>query len=140
MKRMTQILSLGLLLSLSTIALAGGGHDRNHRDGYYDGQYRHASNDVRYGKHLRKHSKHHRHGKRHYVKHHRHGKRHYVKHSRHAGRNSHRHSQRHSHRGRYCYDWHPRGYVAPRMHYGYSSPGVVIIYEPREGLFIGAGR
>ena len=51
---MTQILSLGLLLSVSTVALAGGGHDRNHRDGYHDGQHRHASHNVRYNNHHRK--------------------------------------------------------------------------------------
>ena len=120
MKRMTQVLALGLLLSASTVALAGNGNDRNHRDGYYDGQHHHASQNVRYNKHHRQHSKHHHHGNRHYAK-------------------NNRHARRHSHHGRYCYDWHPRGYVVPRMHYGYSSPGLVIDYQPREGLYIGGG-
>jgi len=113
MKRMTQIFSLGLLLSVSTFALAGNGHDRNHRDGYYDAQRHHVSQNVRYSHH-RQHSKHHQHGNR--------------------------HARRHSHHGRYCNDWHPRGYVAPRMHYGYSNPGLVIVYQPRQGFYIGGGH
>ena len=119
MKRMIQILSLGLLLSVSTVALAKGGHDRNHRDGYSDGQYRHASQNVRY-KHHRQHSKHHRHGDRRHVK-------------------NNRHTRRYSHHGRYCYDWHPRGYVESRPHHGYSSSGLVMVYQPSEGLYLGVG-
>ena len=115
MKRMTQILSLGLLLSVSTVALAKGGHERNQHDGYYDGQNRHTKQNVRYNNH----------------NHHRHGDRYYTKNNRHA--------RRHSQHGHDCYDWHPRGYVTPRVHYGYSSPGLVIVYQPREGLYIGGG-
>ena len=121
MKRMTQILSLGLLLSVSSLALAGGSHDRNHRDGYYGQQDHHAGQNGHYNKHKkhRKHSKHHRRDQ------------HYV--------NNHRHARRHSHHGRYCHDWHPRGYVERRVQYGYSNPGLVIVYQPREGLYIGGG-
>lgn len=114
MKRMTQILSLGLLLSISTLAFAGHGDDRNHRKGHYDGHHHYA-----------------RHSDRHYSKRRHHGKRHHVK--------NHRHARRHSHHGRYCHDWHPRGYIAPRVVYGYSSPGLVIVYEPSAGIYIGGG-
>lgn len=111
MKRMTQILTLGLLLSISSVALAGRGNDRNHHDGYHGGQ---------------------RHSTHHYDRHHgRHGHRHHAKHNRHA--------RRHSHHGRYCHDGHPRGYVAPRVRYGYSSPGVVLFYQPDTGLYIEGG-
>jgi len=127
MKRAIQILSLGLLLSISSFTLAGGGHDRDHRDGYYGGQHRHANQHIRYNKN-RKHGKKHRK----HAMHHRHGNRHYVK--------NHRHARRHSHHGRYCYNWHPRGYVAPVVHYGYSSPGLVVVYQPGERLYIGGGR
>ncbi len=111
MKRMTQILTLGLLLSISSVALAGGGKDRNHHDGYHGGQH---------------------HNTHHYDRHHgRQGHRHYAKHNRHA--------RRHSHHGRYCNDWHPHGYVAPRVRYGYSSPGLVFVYQPNTGLYIESG-
>jgi len=113
MKRMTQILSLGLLLSISSVALAGQGNDH---DGYYGGQHRYTHQNSRYN------DRHHdRRGHRHYVK-------------------NHRHAHRHSHHGHYCYDWHPRGYVAPAVRYGYNSPGLVIVYQPRTGLYIDGGR
>jgi hypothetical protein len=116
MKRMTQILSLGLLLSISSVALAGGGNGRNDHDGYNGEQYRNTHQNDRYDD---------RHNDRK-------GHRHYV--------NNNRHARRHSHQGHYCNNWHPRGYVAPRMHYGYSSSGLVIVYQPNAGLYIGGGR
>ena len=127
MRRMTRILSLGLLLSISTVALAGKGNDRIDYDGYYDNsgrQHHNARHDNHYNGHRND-----RHDRRHYAKHHRHGNRHHV--------NNRRHARRHSHHGHYCYDWHPRGYVAPRMRYGYSGPGLLIDYRPGIGLYIG---
>lgn len=126
MKRMTQILSFGLLLSISTVALAQKGYDRNGYDGYYENSGRQHHSARRNDQYYRHHN--HRHDRRHYAKHHRHGNRHYVKNWRHA--------RRHSHHGHYCYDRHPRGYVVPRR-YGYGGPGLVISYEPRAGLYIG---
>ena len=129
MRRMTRILSLGLLLSISTVALAGKGNDRNGHDGYYDNsgrQHHNTRRDDHYNRHRND-----RHDRRHYAKHHRHGNRHHV--------NNRRHARRHSHRGHYCYDWHPRGYVSPRMRYGYIGPGLVIDYRPRVGFHISGG-
>ena len=129
MKRMTRILSLGLLLSLSTVAMAGKGNDRNGHDGYYDNsgrQHHNARHDDRYNGHRKGHYDRH-----HYAKHHRHGNRHYAKNKRHA--------RRHSHHGYYCNDWHPRGYVAPRTHYRYGGPELVIVYQPTTGLYIEGG-
>ena len=129
MRRMTRILSLGVLLSISTVALAGKGNDRNGHDSYYDnsgGQHQNARHDDYYNRHHND-----RYDRRHYSKHHRHGNRHYV--------NNRRHARRHSHHGHHCYDWHPRGYVAPRMHYRYSGPGLVIDYRSGAGLHIGGG-
>lgn len=126
MKRMTRILFLGVLLSISTVALAGKGNDRNGHDGYSDNsgrQHHNARHDDHYNRHHDD-----RYDRRHYSKHHRHGNRHYV--------NNRRHARRHSHHGRRCYDWHPHGYVAPRMRYGYSGPGLVIVYQPIVGLHI----
>ena len=113
MKRMTQILFLGLILSASSVALAGQDHYRNGHDVYHGNQ---------------------RHNAQQYARHHdrRHGQRHAVRHDRLA--------RRHSHRGRYCHDWHPRGYVAPYVRYGYNSPGLVIVYGPGSGLYISGGR
>ena len=129
MKRMTRILSLGLLLSISTVALAGKGNDRNGHDGYYDNsdrQHHNARHDDRYNRYRND-----RHDRRHYAKHHRHGNRHYV--------NNKRHARRHSHHGYYCYDRHPRGYVAPRLRYSYSGPEFVIVYQPSAGLYVRGG-
>lgn len=113
MKRMTQIFFLGLILSVSSVAMAGQDRHRNGHDVYYGDQ---------------------RHNAHQYERHHdrRHGRRHYVR--------SERHARRHSHHGRYCHDWHPRGYVAPHVRYGYDRPGLVIVYGPRTGLYIGGGR
>jgi len=113
MKRMTQILSLGLLLTISSVALAGHGNDRNGHDGYYGNsgaQHYNARDDHRQ------------------YSNHGHHNRYYVQNRHHA--------RRHSHYGRACYAWHPRSYVAPRMRYGYSGPGLVIVYQPRTGLYI----
>lgn len=129
MKRTTRILFLGLLLSISTVALAGKGHDRDGPDGYYGysgGQHHNARHNSHYNRHYND-----RYDRRHYAKHHRHGNRHYVNHRRHA--------RRHSHYGHYCYDWHPRGYVAPYARYGYIGPGLVIDYRPGVRLHIGGG-
>ena len=134
MRRMTRILSLGVLLSISTVALAGKGNDRNGHDGYYDNSGGQHQND-RYNRHRNDryddgYNRHHndRYDRRKYSKHHRHGNRHYV--------NNGRHGRRHGHHGR---DWYPRGYVAPRVRYGYSAPGLVIVYQPGAGLHIGGG-
>ena len=116
MKRMTQILSLGLLLSISSVALADRGNDRNDHGGYSGGQHR--NNHQNY-----------RHADRRYY---RSGQRHYV--------NDYRYAPRHSHHGHYCYDWHPYGYAAPVVSYGYRSPGLVIVYQPRAGLYIDGGH
>ena len=129
MRRMTRILSLGVLLSISTVALAGKGNDRNGHDGYYDnsgGQHQNARHGDGYNRHHND-----RYDRRHYSKHHRHGNRHYV--------NNRRHARRHSHHGQHCYDWYPRGYVVPRMRYGYNGPGLVIDYRSGAGLHIGGG-
>ena len=129
MKRMTRILFLGVLLSISTVTLAGKGNNRNGHDGYYDnsgGQHQNARRDDHYNRYNND-----RYDRRHYSKHHRHGNRHYV--------NSRRHARRHSHPDYQCRDWYPRGYVAPRMRYGYSGPGLVIDYRSRAGLHIGGG-
>jgi len=107
MKRLIPVLLFGLLLSISSIALADRGHNRNH--GYQGDQRHHTHQYDR-----------------------RHDHRHYVRHDRHA--------RRHLHNGRYCYDWHPRGYVAPVVRYAYSAPGLVIVYEPGPGLYIAGGR
>jgi len=117
MKRMTQILSLGLLLTISSVALAGHGNDRNGHDGYYgnSGTQHYSARDDR-----RQYSNH-GYDNRYYVQ------------------NRH-HARRHAHYGRACYAWHPRGYVAPRMRYGYNSPGLVIVYQPRTGLYIEGGH
>jgi len=123
MKRTTRILSLGLLLSISSAALAGEG-DRH--DGYYgnSGEQHHGTRqDVHYNSYHN--------DRRHNSKHHRHGKRHYVSNKRHA--------RRHSHHDRYCYDRHPRAYVAPRAHYGYRSPSLEIVYQQGAGFYIGGG-
>ena len=114
MKHMTRILSLGLLLSVSTLAFAGHGHDRNHRDGYYGGQHHHG-----------------RQNNRHYAKKHHRGKRHHFKNNRHAGC--------HPHHGRYRHDWHARRYVSPRVIHKYNRPGVMIVYEPGSGFYVGGG-
>jgi Ni/Co efflux regulator RcnB len=130
MKRMARVLSLGLLLSISTVAMAGKGNDRNGHDGYYDNsdrQHHNARYDERYNGHRKD-----RYDRRHYAKHYRHGNRHYVKNKRYA--------RRHSHHGYYCYDWHPRGYVAPRRHYRYGGPEFMIVYQPRTGLYIDGGH
>jgi len=116
MKRMTQILSLGLLLSISSVALAGHGNDRNGHDGYYGNSG---------AQHYNARDNHRQYSNRGYN-------------NRYYGANGH-HARRHSHHGRYCYDWHPRGYVAPRMRYGYSSPGLVLVYQPGAGLYIRDG-
>ena len=108
MKRMTQILVVGLSLSISSVALAGGGKHGKHDEGYHGGQHQNVH---------------------HYDR--QHGHRHYAKHKGHA--------RRHSHHGRYCNDWHPRGYVAPRVHYAYSGPGLLIVYQPDTGLYIEGG-
>ena len=129
MKRMARIMYLGLLLSISTVALAGKGNDRNGHDGYYDnagGQHRNAHRSDHYSRHHND-----RHDRRHVSRHHRHGNRHYV--------NNRRYARRHSHHGYYCFDWHPRGYIAPRVRYGYGGPGLVIDYRPGVGLHIGGG-
>lgn len=129
MRRMTRILFLGVLLSISTVALAGKGNDRNGHDGYYDysgGQQNNARHDDDYNRHHND-----RYDRRHYSKYHRHGNRHYV--------NNRRHARRHSHHGRHCYDRYPRGCVAPHVRYGYSGPGLVIDYRSSAGLHIGGG-
>jgi len=129
MKRMTQILSLGLLLSISSVALAGQGNDRHGNGGYYGnsgGQHHNVRQNDRYSRHND------RDDHRQYSIHDRYGNRHYVENNRYA--------RRHSHQGRYCYDWHPRGYVAPRMRYGYSGPGLVFVYQPNAGLYIHGGN
>jgi len=108
MKRVTQILFFGLLLSISSMALADKGHGRNGNEGYYGDRGQHSHQYDR------------------------NDRRHYVRNDRHA--------RRHLHNGRYCYDWHPRGYVAPRVRYAYNTPGLVIVYEPRAGLYIAGGR
>lgn len=125
MKRMTQILSLGLLLSISSVALAGQGNDRHGHDGYYGNTGGQRHNARQSDRHNNRHND--RNNQRHYSKHGR-DNRHYVENQRHA--------HRHSHQGRYCHDWHPRGYVAPRMYSGYSRPGMVIVYQPNAGLYI----
>lgn len=125
MKRMTQLLSLGLLLSISSVALAGQGNDRHGHDGYYGhtgGQRHNARQNER---HNNRHS--HRDDHRHHSRH-GHDSRHHME--------TQRHAHRHSYQGRYCYAWHPRGYIAPRMHPGYSRPGLVIVYQPDAGLYI----
>ena len=129
MKRMTRILSLGLLLSISTVALAGKGNDRNGHDGYYDNSGRQHQN-ARHNDHYNSYRSD-RHDHRHYAKHKRHGNRHYV--------NNRRHARRHSHHGRHCYNRYPRGYVTPHVRYGYSGPGLVIEYRSSAGLHIGGG-
>ena len=116
MKRMTQILSLGLLLSISSIALAGQGHGRNGHDGYSGGQRHNSHQNERYDN----------------RNHYRYANRYYVANSRYA--------PRHLHHGRYCYDWHPYGYAAPVVRYGYRSPGLVIVYQPNTGLYIDGGH
>ena len=129
MRRMTRILSLGVLLSISTVALAGKGNDRNGHDGYYDssgGQHQNARHNDQYNGYRND-----RYDRRHYSKHHNHGNRHYV--------NNKRHARRHSHHGYVCYDWHPRGFVAPRMQYRYIGPELVIVYQPSVGFHIGDG-
>lgn len=114
--RITQILSLGLLLSISSFALAGQGRDRNDHGGHYGGQYHNTHQNDRYGDRHQ-----HRNDHRHYV-------------------TNHRHARRHLHQGRYCYEWHPNGYIAPVVRYGYHSPGLVIVYQPSSGLYIGSGH
>lgn len=128
MKRVIRILSLGLLLSISTVALAGKDHDRNGHDGYYDnsGRQHHGARHDSHYKPYRDHRNH----RRHYAKHYQ-GNRQYM--------NIRRHARRHSHHGYYCYDRHPHGYVPPRMHYSYSGPELVIVYQPGSGLHIGGG-
>jgi len=110
MKRLVQILFLGLLLSSASAALADRGHDR---DGHRGGHRHHAHQYDRHG---------HRHD----------GHRHHARHDRHA--------RRHWHHDRYCYDRHPRGYAAPFVQYGYAGPGFVIVYGPDTGLYLGGGR
>ncbi len=127
MKRMTQILSLGLLLSISSVALAERGNDRNNYGGNYGGQH---YNSYQYDRHDN--YRNYRDGRRQYSRHDRYGRRHYV--------NNNRYAPRHLHQGRYCYDWHPYGYVAPRVRYGYSVPGLVIGIRPNVGIYIGDGR
>ena len=119
---MTRILFLGVLLSISTVALAGKGNDRNGHDGYYDNSGRQHHNDYD-NRHYNN-----RYERRHYSKHHRHGKRHYV--------NNRRHARRHSHHGYYR---HPRGYVASRVQYRYGGPELVIVYQPSVGFHIDGG-
>lgn len=113
MKRMTQVLFLGLLLSVSSVALAGHDHDRDGRRGHHGDRNHHAHQYDRRGD--RRHNGHH--------------------HARYVN-----HAPRHSHHGRYCNAWHPRGYVTPVVRYGYGEPGLVIIYQPDAGLYLGAGR
>jgi len=126
MKRMTQILSLGLLLSISSVALAGQGNGRNNHDGYNGGQHQNTHQNDRYNNYHND-----RDNYRSYSKHGQ-GHRHYTQ--------NHRYARRHAHQGRYCYAWHPYGYVAPRVRYGYSNPGLVIVYQPSAGLYIGGGH
>ena len=114
MKRMTQIFFLGLLLSISSLALAGQDHNRNGHRGYQGDQRHHTH-------------RHDRHDNRRHD-----GHRHYVRYARHA--------PGHFHHGRYCDAWHARGYVAPVVHYGYREPGLVIVYQPGAGIYLGAGR
>lgn len=130
MRRMTRILSLGVLLSISTVALAGKNNDRNGHDGYYDNSGR-QHHTARHNDYDNRHYNNDRYDRRHYSKHHRYGKRHYV--------NNKRHARRHSHHGYRCYDWHPRGYVAPRVQYRYGGPELVIVYQPSVGFHIGGG-
>jgi len=113
MKRMTQVLLFGLLLSISSIALADRGHDRNGHDGHHGNRGHHA---YQYD------------GRRDHRPRHRHDAYYY------------RPAPRHLHHGRYCHDWHPRGYVAPRSVYAYREPGLVIVLDPRTGLYISSGR
>ncbi len=114
MKRMTQILFFGLLLSISSAVLAGQGHDRHENRGYHGDQRHHAHHYDRHDN--RRHN-----GHRHYVR--------YV-----------RPAPGHTHHGRYCNTWHPRGYVGPIVRYGYSDPGLVIVYQQGAGLYLGGGR
>jgi hypothetical protein len=115
MKRMTQILTLGLLLSISSAALAGRGNDRNDYDGYYGGQRHNSYQNHRYDNYRNDHG----------------ARRHHVQNNRYA--------RRHSHQHRYSYARYPYGYVVPRVRYGYSNPGLVIVYRPSAGLYIGDG-
>jgi len=113
MKRITQIFFFGLVLSISSVALAGQDHDRNEHRGYYGDQRHHAhQHDRNFNR---------RDGHRHIV--------------RHAG-----HAPGHFHHGRLCNAWHPRSYVAPVVRYGYGDPGLVIVFQPGAGLYLGAGR
>ena len=114
MKRMTHILFLGLVLSISSVALAGQGHDRNDNRGYYGDQRHHVH-------------RHNRHDNRRYV-----DRRYVVRYANPA--------PVHYHHGRYCHDWHPNGYVAPAVRYGYGGPGLVIVYQSGSGLYLGGGR
>lgn len=114
MKRTTQIIFFGLALFISSVALAGQGHGRHDQRGYHGDQRHHAQ---RYDRH---------HDRRH------HGRRHVA---RYAG-----HAPRHLHHGRYCNVWHPHGYVAPRVRYGYGDPGLVIVYRQGAGLYITGGH
>ncbi|MDH4021472.1 MAG: hypothetical protein OEU84_17915 [Xanthomonadales bacterium] len=129
MRRMTRILSLGLLLSISTVALAGKGNDRNGHDGYYRDAGGHHHSARHYDRGYRHHNN--RYDRRHYSKHHRHGKRHYA-------HNKHR-IRRHSRHNHHCYDWYPCGYVPPHVRYRYIGPGLVIDYRSGAGLHIGGG-
>jgi len=112
MKRMTQVLFLGLLLSVSSAVLAGQGRDRDDHRGYHGhhGDQRH---------HAQRHDRHD--NRRHYVR--------YV-----------RPAPGHFHHGRYCNAWHPRGYAAPVVAYGYGENGLVIVYQPGVELYLGGGR
>lgn len=114
MKRMTPILFLGLLLSISSAALAGQGHGRDDHRGHH-GDRRHQA---------------HQHGHHHDRRHD--GHPHIV---RYAGR-----APGHFHHGRFCGDWHSRGYVAPLVRYGYHDPGVVIVYQRGAGIYVAGGR
>ena len=114
MKRMTQMLLLGLLLSISSAVLAGQGHDRYGNRGYHGDQRQHDHHHDCWDSH--RHSGHHRN----------------VRYARQA--------PGHIHHGRYCNAWHPRGYVAPLVRYGYGNPGFVIVYQQGAGLYLGGGR
>jgi len=88
--------------------------DRDDHGGYYGDQRHHAHQYDRHDN--RRHNDH-----RHYAR--------YV-----------RPAPVHIHHGRYCNAWHPRGYVGPMVRYGYSDPGLVIVYQQGAGLYMGVGR
>lgn len=114
MKRMTQLFLLGLALSISSVALAGQDRNRNDHRGYYGDQRHHAhQHDRDFDRRRDSH-------------------RHHVRHAVHA--------PGHFHRGRLCNEWHSHRYVTPVVRYGYGDSGLVIVYRPGAGLYLGAGR